>query len=452
MKLHFIAIGGSAMHNLALALHEKGYRISGSDDEIFEPSRSRLKSRGLLPAKQGWFPERIHNELDAVILGMHARKDNPELIRAKELGLKIYSYPEFLYEQSRDKKRVVIAGSHGKTTITAMIMHVLLEQGVDFDFMVGAQLEGFDVMVKIGEESELMILEGDEYLTSPDDPRPKFHLYRPHLALITGIAWDHINVFPTYNMYVEQFAKFIKLIEPGGYLTFYEGDEDLKSIATINPAIRTAPYDLPELERKQNITYLKLSGKEFPLQVFGQHNMQNIAGAMNICAELGISSIDFARSISTFAGASKRLQLISSSESTSVYLDFAHAPSKLKATVQAMKEQFPGRKLVACMELHTYSSLSKEFLEHYRGGMDMADAAMVYFNPHALKLKRLPEITCEQVKTAFGRTDLQVYNDSNEMLEALKSLEWTNSSLLLMSSGNFDGWNIPEIAQDLIKL
>lgn len=449
MKLHFIAIGGSAMHNLALALHEKGYRISGSDDEVFEPSRSRLEKKGLLPEAEGWFPGRITKDLDAVILGMHAKKDNPELLRAKELGITVYSYPEFLYEQSKDKTRVVIAGSHGKTTITAMVMHVLKEEGVDFDFMVGAQLDGFDVMVRISETAKLMVLEGDEYLTSPDDPRPKFHLYRPHVALITGIAWDHINVFPTYDIYVDQFRQFINLIEPNGFLTYFGGDEALKGIAGINPGIRTVPYNLPALVRRGDTTYLIESGREYPLQVFGKHNMQNIAGAMKVCGELGIPGMEFARSISTFSGASKRLQLIASSGTTSVYLDFAHAPSKLKATVAAMKEQFPSRKLVACMELHTYSSLSSEFLEHYRGSMDKADKAIVYFNPHALKLKRLPEITCEQVKEAFGRDDLHVYNDSEQMLADILTMYWDNTNLLLMSSGNFDGWDIQSIANQI---
>jgi len=449
MKLHFIAIGGSAMHNLALALHEKGYLISGSDDEIFEPSRSRLKKKGLLPEEEGWFPGRITEELDAVILGMHAKKDNPELLRAKELGLRIFSYPEFLYEQSKDKKRIVIAGSHGKTTITAMVMHVLHEGGVDFDFMVGAQLDGFDVMVRISETAKLMVLEGDEYLTSPDDPRPKFHLYRPHVALITGIAWDHINVFPTYQIYVDQFRQFIKLIEPGGLLTYFEGDNDLRSIAGINPGIRTVPYDLPQLVRRGDVTYLLDTGKEYPLQVFGKHNMQNIAGAMKVCSELGISGEAFAKAISTFSGASRRLQLIAASGSSAVFLDFAHAPSKLRATVEAMKEQYPERKLVACMELHTYSSLSKAFLDQYKGGMDMADVALVYFNPHALKIKRLPAITTEMVKQAFGREDLHVYDDSALMLENLYTMDRENTNLLLMSSGNFDGWDIQSIAQQI---
>ncbi len=349
MNIHFIAIGGSAMHNLAIALHQMGYTITGSDDEIYEPSRGRLAKLGLLPSENGWFPEKITKDLDAIILGMHARKDNPELIRAKEKGIKIYSYPEFLFEQSKNKQRVVIAGSHGKTTITAMIMHVLHKTGVNFDFMVGAQLEGFDVMVRISEDAGIMILEGDEYLTSPIDLRPKFHLYRPHIALITGIAWDHINVFPTFEIYIEQFREFIRLIEPGGELSYYDKDAVLQSIIDSNPDIKLVPYNMPSFIRKGRNIFLTAGNKEFPIHVFGDHNLQNIAGAMEVCSALGISQETFAEAISSFKGASKRLQLIDETRKTAIYLDFAHAPSKLKATVSAMKAHFADRRLIACM-------------------------------------------------------------------------------------------------------
>ena len=439
------------MHNLALALHHKGYSVSGSDDEIFEPSRSRLEKEGLLPDEYGWHPEKITSTLDAVILGMHARSDNPELRQAREVGLKIYSYPEFLYEQSINKKRVVIAGSHGKTTITAMIMHVLQEVGMAFDFMVGAQLEGFDVMVSMSDNADIMLFEGDEYLTSAMDARPKFHLYKPHIALISGIAWDHINVFPTFDIYKEQFRKFIDLIIPGGTLVYYEGDENLCEMAHNNEHITSIPYILPEFIIKNGKILLKVEGGEYPLNVFGDHNMQNIAGAMLVCQSLGIDDKIFASAITTFKGASKRLQLIDEDDNTAVYLDFAHAPSKLKATVDAVKGHFTQRKLIACMELHTYSSLSEEFLAQYRGAMDKADRAYVYFNPHTLELKKLPEISCEQVKTAFGRDDLMVYNDSSEMLNELLKLNWENSNLLLMSSGNFDGLEPDEIAKKILS-
>lgn len=451
MKVHFIAIGGSAMHNLALALHHKGYSVTGSDDEIFEPSKGRLKKHGLLPDEFGWFPVRITQDLDAVILGMHAREDNPELIEARETGVKIYSYPEFLYEQSKDKKRVVIAGSHGKTTITAMIMHVLQHAGLDFDFMVGAQLDGFDVMVKISKDANIMLFEGDEYLTSALDPRPKFHLYKPHLALITGIAWDHINVFPTFEIYIDQFRKFIQLIEAGGKLIYYSRDELLEELLRENISLSSTPYNLPEYTCRHNTNFLSVNGIEYPIHIFGNHNLQNIQGAMLVCEELGVARDDFARAISSFEGASRRLQLIDESEDTSVYLDFAHAPSKLRATVDAVKGHFPHRKLLACMELHTFSSLNKEFLSQYRGAMDQADIAWVYFNPHTLSLKKLPEITSSDVKEAFGREDMTVYNDSSQMLKDILNQSWKDANLLLMSSGNFDGLDPSAIASLILN-
>ena len=438
------------MHNLAIALHQMGYTITGSDDEIFEPSRGRLGKLGLLPTEHGWFPGKITKDLDAIILGMHARKDNPELLRAKEKGIKIYSYPEFLYEQSKNKKRIVIAGSHGKTTITAMIMHVLHKTAVNFDFMAGAQLDGFDVMVRISEDAGMMILEGDEYLTSPIDLRPKFHLYRPHIALITGIAWDHINVFPTFENYTGQFSEFIRLIEPGGELIFYDKDTVLQSIISSNPDIKLIPYDMPSFIRKGLTIYLIAGNREFPIHVFGDHNLQNIAGAMEVCSALGISRETFAEAISSFKGASKRLQLIDETRETAIYLDFAHAPSKLKATVSAMKAHFADRTLIACMELHTYSSLNIDFLQQYRGAMDAADTAMVYFNPHTIALKKLPEITRKMVMDAFGRDDLLVYNDSEKMLTDLLKQDWDQSNLLLMSSGNFDGLDVKEISAKVL--
>ena len=450
MKVHFIAIGGSAMHNLALALQYKGYSISGSDDEIFEPSKSRLEKAGLLPSEYGWHPDRIVRGLDAIILGMHAKADNPELLKAKELGLKIYSYPEFLYEQSKSKQRVVIAGSHGKTSITAMIMHVLQIAGIDFDYMVGAQLEGFDVMVRMSDKAKVMLFEGDEYLTSALDLRPKFHLYKPHIALISGIAWDHINVFPTFEIYKEQFKIFIDQIQKGGSLIYYEGDPELKDISNLNNEISVEPYLQPDLERIGDNIFLKLANEKYQLQIFGDHNMQNVAGAMAVCSSLGIGDRVFARAISSFKGASKRLQFIDGNEFTSVYLDFAHAPSKLKATVDAVKDHFNDRTLVACMELHTYSSLNQKFLQEYKGAMDKADIAYVYFNRHTLELKRLPEITIDQVRSAFGRSDLKVYNDSGEMISALEKENWTNSILLLMSSGNFDGLEPADIAKKIL--
>jgi UDP-N-acetylmuramate: L-alanyl-gamma-D-glutamyl-meso-diaminopimelate ligase len=452
MKVHFIAIGGSAMHNLAIALHHKGYLVTGSDDEIFEPSRSRLDALGLLPPGTGWDPSRVTPDLDAIILGMHARKDNPELLRAVELGLKIFSYPEYLYEQSKKKKRIVIGGSHGKTTITAMILHVLKAQGIPCDFMVGAQLEGFEVMVKLTEDASYMIFEGDEYLTSPIDPRPKFHLYRPDIALISGIAWDHINVFPTFENYLEQFELFIRMITPGGSLIFCEEDEPLRHLALeTREDIEAIPYSLPQFVIRDDKVVIQHSGREFPLQVFGRHNLLNLNGARLICNQLGISSEGFYEAIKTFKGASKRLELVARNAHSLVFKDFAHAPSKLKATLRAVREQFPEKHLVACMELHTYSSLSREFLPQYLHSMDEADTAIVYFSPHAISLKRLPPLTPGNVTEGFGRKDLEVLTDPVMLEKRILDRVWTDSVLLMMSSGNFDGLDISRLAAEILK-
>lgn len=457
MKVHFIAIGGSAMHNLAMALHLKGYEVSGSDDEIFDPAKGRLARYGLLPVEEGWYPERITPDLDAVILGMHARADNPELLRAKELGIKIYSYPEYLYEQGKEKTRVVVGGSHGKTSVTAMILHVLKEAGVDCDYMVGAQLEGYDIMVRLTREAEVMVLEGDEYLTSPIDRRPKFHLYHPDIAVINGIAWDHVNVFPTFGNYVSQFDIFARSIEPDGTFAYYAGDEQVRNIAgnlkKERPDIRFMPYDVPEYRLAGEHTELLHEGKAYPLQVFGRHNMQNIFAAWQVCRALGVADRAFLEAIVRFKGASRRLEKIAENKASSVtvFKDFAHSPSKLQATVSAVKEQYPERGLVACMELHTFSSLSKIFFSHYKGCMDQADKAIVYFNPKAVEHKKLDPVTPEMIYEAFGRKDLQVYDDSGALVEDLKKMDWQDVNLLWMTSGNFDGVDEKALARDITK-
>lgn len=452
MKIHFIAIGGSAMHNLAIALHKKGYQVSGSDDEIFEPSKSRLASYNLLPKTIGWNPAIITKDLDAVILGMHARIDNPELLKAQSLGLNIFSYPEFLYEQSKNKTRIVIGGSHGKTTITAMIIHVLNACNIDCDYMVGAQLEGFDVMVKITEKAKYMILEGDEYLTSPIDKRPKFHLYKPNIALLSGIAWDHINVFPTFENYIEQFKIFINLIEKDGALIYCKEDPALKKLVSDNASIsKPLPYSLPNHKIENGITSIIYNNKRFPLKVFGNHNLLNLEGARNVCNQLGITDEDFYSAIASFKGASKRLELIKQTPYTSIYKDFAHSPSKLKATTQAVKQQFPERPLVACLELHTFSSLNKDFLQEYKWAMNDADVAMIYFNPHTLQHKKLPEITSQQIIEAFDHQKLLVFTETDSLIEELLLINWKNKNLLLMSSGNFNGLNLQELADKITE-
>jgi len=451
-KVHFIAIGGSAMHNLAIALHRKGYHVTGSDDEIFEPSRTRLANQGILPEAMGWHPERITADLDAVILGMHARIDNPELARAKELGIKIFSYPEYLYEQAKDKERVVIGGSHGKTSITSMILHVLHKLQIDTDYMVGAQLEGFDCMVRLSEFADVAIFEGDEYLSSPIDRRPKFHLYRPHIAVLSGIAWDHINVFPTFENYLEQFTIFIDLIEPDGTLIYCSEDAELRKIAEGRTELNLKPYGIHPHRIENGITILKTeSGEEVPVMIFGDHNLMNLNAARLVCLSLDISEAGFYKAISDFKGASKRLELVASNPETSVYKDFAHSPSKLVATVGAVQKQFPNRKLVACMELHTFSSLNKEFLQQYSGTMDDCDTAIVYFNPKTIAHKKLAELSIKEVKEAFNRPDLIVITETETVLNWLKSYDWNGSNLLLMTSGNFDGVNLDEFGKKLLS-
>ncbi len=493
MKVHFIAIGGSAMHNLAIALCQKGINVTGSDDEIFDPAKSRLEKYGLLPESFGWHPERITPDLDAVVLGMHARIDNPELLRAQELGLKIYSYPEYLYEQSKDKKRIVVGGSHGKTTTTAMILHVLAHCGIEADYMVGAQLKGFEVMVRLSHTAKVMVIEGDEYLTSPIDRRPKFHLYKPNVAIITGIEWDHINVFPTFDIYREQFSKFIDLIEPidgiEGTLIYCDEDAEVHRVAVENRRtdIQKLPYVCPEHRVENGVTYLLgtqasrlqaagtaahpdaagTAAHPVPLQVFGRHNLLNLTAARLACRQVGVTDEQFDEAISTFEGASKRLELVKKSDTCAVYKDFAHAPSKLRATIHAMREQYPGRKLVACMELHTFSSLTQEFLQQYRGTMDEADVRCVYFSQHALQLKKLPPLDPEEVKAAFEGTPsgtqasrlhaaetaahpVEVFTDSAAMVAKVKAMEWKDANLLMMSSGNFDGIDFNQLAEEVL--
>jgi UDP-N-acetylmuramate: L-alanyl-gamma-D-glutamyl-meso-diaminopimelate ligase len=453
MRVHFIAVGGSAMHNLAIALHSKGFEVSGSDDVLFEPSRTRLANYGILPGQEGWYPEKITPALDAVILGMHARADNPELLKAQELGLKIYSYPEYIYEQSKDKLRVVIGGSHGKTTITSMILHVLQQTGKMFDYLVGAQLAGFETMVKLTHEAPVMVIEGDEYLASPIDRRPKFHLYKANIAVISGIAWDHINVFPIFDNYIEQFRLFIKTIQPGGKLIYSQTDEVLdKTVAGDNSAgIEKIPYALPVYCIENGITAVIYEGINYPLQVFGQHNLLNMEAARLVCQQLGIDTPAFYHAITTFKGAARRLELLGKNENASIYKDFAHSPSKLQATIQAVKTQFPERKLVACMELHTFSSLNKDFLQEYAGTLDGADNAMVFIDRKTFEQKKMEPYNAAIVKQAFAKNDLLFFSEPSELKQYLEKLNISGSNLLLMSSGNFGGIDLNALSDKLLN-
>jgi UDP-N-acetylmuramate: L-alanyl-gamma-D-glutamyl-meso-diaminopimelate ligase len=446
MRTHFIAIGGAAMHNLALALHEKGCQVTGSDDAIFEPSKSRLDKKGLLPQEMGWFPEKITADIEAVILGMHAKADNPELLKAQALGLKIYSYPEFLYEQSKNKTRVVIGGSHGKTTITSMILHVMHYHNIEVDYMVGAQLEGFDTMVHLTHENDFIVLEGDEYLSSPIERRPKFHLYQPNIALLSGIAWDHINVFPTFDNYVEQFEIFVNQITKGGILVYNEEDATVKKVAEESTnTIRRIPYQTPSYSVKDGVTLLDTPEGPMPIEVFGAHNLNNLAGAKWICQNMGVDEADFYEAIASFKGASKRLEKIAEGKGKVAYKDFAHSPSKVAATTKAVKAQYPDRKLVACLELHTYSSLNAEFLKEYEGALNTADVAVVFYSPDAVKIKQLEEVTYEQIAQSFKRNDLIIYTNPAEFKDFLFSYDLNNTALLLMSSGNYGGLNFDEV-------
>ena len=449
MKVHFIAIGGSAMHNMAIALYKKGFTVSGSDDEIFEPSKGRLEKYGLLPKSEGWNPTSISADLDVIILGMHAKKDNPELLKAQELGLKIYSYPEYVYEQAKDKKRIVIGGSHGKTSITSMILHVLQYQGIKFDYLVGAQLEGFETMVSFS-DAPIMIIEGDEYLSSPIDRRPKFLWYKPHIAVLSGIAWDHINVFPTFDNYVKQFHLFKDTIEQNGLLTYFHGDEELRKIAEQSNSVRLKPYTTPTHKIENGITTIGTNYGWLPLKIFGEHNLQNMMAALNVCVELGIEERDFYHAIQSFGGAAKRLEEIARSEKTVVYKDFAHSPSKLKATSAAVKKQYANKKVIACMELHTFSSLNKTFLQEYSGCMSATDEAIVFFNPKTIQHKGLETITKQDVEEAFLPSKVTVYDDASLVTSYLKSQNLDNSVVLLMTSGNFDGLNLNDFAQELV--
>ena len=440
MKIHFIAIGGSAMHNLAIALHNKGYQVTGSDDTIHDPSKSRLEKRGLLPKEFGWFPEKITQHLDVIILGMHAKKDNPELLQAQEMGLKIYSYPEFLYEQSKDKTRVVIGGSHGKTTITSMILHVLAYNDRAVDYMVGAQLEGFETMVHLTKENEFIVLEGDEYLSSPIDRRPKFHLYKPNIALLSGIAWDHINVFPTFDGYIEQFRIFTDSLTNGGIMVYNEEDKTLKEVVESSEhTIKKYSYSTPLHTIENGITLIDTPDGQMPLEIFGDHNLQNLAGAKWICQHMGIDEEDFYEAIASFKGASKRLEKIAENKQTVIFKDFAHSPSKVQATTEAVKKQYAQKDLIACLELHTYSSLNAKFLGEYKGALEKADKAVVFYSPHAVKIKQLDAVTKEQIAHAFDRDDLIIYTDPEDFKAFIFSLDLNNKAIILMSSGNYGG-------------
>ena len=452
MRVHFISIGGSVMHQLAIALHRKGYQVTGTDDEIFEPSRTNLLSEGILPASMGWQPNLITNDLDAVILGMHARNDNPELLKAVELGLKIYSFPEYIYHEGKQKKRIVVGGSHGKTTTTSMIMHVLRTLHLDFDYLVGAKLNGFDQSVNIT-DAPVIVCEGDEYPASAIEKKPKFHFLFPHVAILTGIAWDHINVFPTFDFYLEQFRIFIAKIETGGLLIYNSSDQVLDQLVKEchRNDLRYQAYQVPEHAIQDGKTTVTIEGCTGSLQVFGNHNLMNLFAAYYACKEIGVSAADFIKAIANFTGASKRLELLASNNQINVYRDFAHAPSKVKATIEALKQQYPSRKLIGILELHTFSSLNEQFMNEYNGALSKADIAIVFYSKHALEIKRLPDLPIEKIKEGFNQPGLLVMNDKKILEEWLETNDFTNSNIVLMSSGNYDGIDMLTFAKRITQ-
>jgi UDP-N-acetylmuramate: L-alanyl-gamma-D-glutamyl-meso-diaminopimelate ligase len=452
MRLHFIAIGGAVMHNLAIALHKKGYTVTGSDDEIFEPSRSRLIKYNLLPVKEGWDETRITQDIDTVILGMHAKPDNPELIKAKELGLKIMSFPEYLFEQTKNKKRIVVAGSHGKTTTTAIIMHVFRYLNIKFDYMVGSLIDGYETMVELSDDSAIALLEGDEYLTSAIDKRPKFHLYMPDIAIINGIAWDHMNVFPTFENYVEQFRLFIDKISEGGTLIYFEDDTEVKTLAMAAANnIRKIGYKVHGYFQNKTGFYAATINRIVPVMIFGEHNMQNLAAAHEACLVSGISEDDFYCAIQSFKGTSKRLQKLNENENGTVYLDFAHSPSKVKATVEAVTSRYPDSDIIAVLELHTYSSLNSDFLSLYKGTLNKASHAFVYYNSHSLELKKLPPLTGQMIKDAFADEKIRISDDSSEMFSLIKNMTFHSPVFLFMSSGDFNGYHLKQLSGELLQ-
>jgi UDP-N-acetylmuramate: L-alanyl-gamma-D-glutamyl-meso-diaminopimelate ligase len=445
-QIHFIAIGGAIMHQLALALHRKGYLITGSDDEITDPARSNLAAEGLLPPQFGWFPEKITASIDAVVLGMHAKGDNPELVAAKKAGIPVYSFPQYVYEVSKNKKRVVVAGSHGKTTITSMIMHILKHQGIDFDYLVGARVAGFDQSVKLT-EAPIIVLEGDEYPASAEEKRPKIFFYHPHISVLSGIAWDHINVFPTYDIYFNQFEQYLLGMEEGTKVFYNSEDtEVLRVIGGSGGRVDAQPYATPSFHYEDGYPVMDTAEGQVKVSVFGRHNLLNMQAAIDVCMELGVSEKDCFAAIATFTGAARRLEKVKEEPGLLVYRDFAHAPSKLKATLNAVREAYPDHHLVACFELHTYSSLNEQFLNEYDGSMNGADDAIVYFSHHALELKKLPNLGTNTVKSHFGRADVTVIDNRTELEETVtEKISGKDKPvfLLLMSSGTFDGidWN-----------
>lgn len=449
-RIHFIAIGGSVMHNLAIALKNQGHTVTGSDDEIFEPSRSNLEKSGLLPKSEGWNPDSIDKALDVIILGMHARKDNPELLKAQQLGLKIYSFPEYIYNHSIDKQRVIIAGSHGKTTITGIVVHVLNYFNRSFDYVIGARIKGVDNPVKLS-DAPLIIVEGDEYLCSAIDPTPKFLRYQHHIGLISGVAWDHANVFPTEEEYLKQFDKFADQTPKSGILIFCDSDPMVSVVGNKQREdVISVPYKAHPHAVENGQEYLTNGKERIPIRIFGNHNLQNINGAKELLKKIGINTEQFYKAIQTFEGAAGRLEKLKETSSSVVFKDYAHAPSKVRASVRAVKELYPNREVVACVELHTFSSLNKAYLPQYKDSLKGIANAIVFFNPEKVRAKNLEPITETDIRNAFANPSLKVFDDAKKLEDYLMTQNWANKNLLMMSSGNFAGFDIKNLADKIL--
>lgn len=450
-RIHLIAIGGSIMHNLALALDNQGHIVTGSDDQIFEPALTRLTTHGLLPARMGWYPEKITTDLDLIILGMHAKSTNPELARALELGIPIVSFPEYVARSSADKMRIVVAGSHGKTTTTSMLMHLFKALGKSFDYLVGAGIEGFDRMVSLT-EAPYIIIEGDEYLSSCLDSRPKFLHYNPQIAIITGIAWDHYNVFPTLELYHKSFADFILSMKEGSTLFYFEEDEALTNLVNDHGKhLNAYSYGAVPHVWQNGQSYIRDGELLFATSVFGSHNFQNMQAVISVCTQLGFPRQEVVEALSSFKGSRKRMELLAEGNGKAAYLDFAHSPSKVRATLNAFREKYPEKKILTIIELHTYSSLNLDFLPQYAGSLKDTDHAIVYYDSHALAIKNMNPLSEPDIKNSFKREDIDVISHINELEDKILRLRQGTDILIFMGSGNFGDLDLRKVATNWLE-
>lgn len=442
MRIHCISHWWRVTSSLAIQLKLLGHNVTGHDDEIYEPSKSALAQHGLLPQHEWWDADSVTSDIDMIVLGMHASADNPELLRAKELGLMIKSYPEVIYEFSKNKMRVVIAGSHGKTTTTSMVMHVLKHNGISFDWVVGGIVPGFDTMVSLDDNHKIIIIEWDEYPDGKINMTAKMLLYKHNIGILNGIAWDHITTYPTFDSYLLPFQTFVDQTPTDGFLGYYQDDQEVTNIMEhTDTQAQTVWYTVHPHIIRDGITYLQTPQWEVKLSIFWAHNCINISAAKLVCNQLDLSDEQFYAAIWSFTGAGNRLQLIHQDDAKhlTILRDFAHSPSKLTATINAVKTQYPDRTIIGLFELHTFASLSASFLPEYKWSFDAADIACVYYDDHTFQIKRMTPLTKEVVINGFGRSDLVVQDSANDLQAWYDNLDLTNSVVVLMSSGNFGG-------------